>query len=69
MGIRILLVIDDTPAILDLLQSMLQGIGYEVMTTTDGRSALEQIKIIAYRQLQRQDQNDCQQRHRSAHPG
>jgi DNA-binding response OmpR family regulator len=40
-----ILVIDDTPAILDLLQSMLDGRGYEVMTTTDGRSALELIKI------------------------
>ena len=40
-----ILVIDDTPAILELLQTMLQGIGYEVMATTDGRSALEQIKI------------------------
>jgi two-component system, OmpR family, response regulator len=40
-----ILVIDDNLAILDLLQSLLQGIGYEVMTTTDGRSALELIKI------------------------
>ncbi len=39
-----ILVIDDTPAILELLQSILQGRGYEVMATTDGRSALEQIK-------------------------
>jgi len=40
-----ILVIDDTPAILDLVQSMLQRKGHEVITTTDGYSALEQIKI------------------------
>ena len=41
-----ILVIDDNPALLDLVQSMLQLKGYEVMTTTDGRSALEQIRIM-----------------------
>jgi CheY-like chemotaxis protein len=40
-----ILVIDDNLVILDLLQSMLQERGYEVMITTDGCSALELIKI------------------------
>jgi CheY-like chemotaxis protein len=39
------LVIDDAPNILDLVQAVLQQEGYEVITAIDGRSALEQIKI------------------------
>jgi len=38
-----ILVIDDAPDILDLLQNVLEREGYEVITATDGRSALEQI--------------------------
>ena len=41
-----ILVIDDAPDILDLVQNMLEQEGYEVIATTNGRSALEQIMTI-----------------------
>jgi len=40
-----ILVIDDIPAVLDVVQSVLERESYEVITATDGSSALEQIKI------------------------
>jgi CheY-like chemotaxis protein len=38
-----ILVIDDAPDIRDLLQTVLEQEGYEVITAPDGRSALKQI--------------------------
>ena len=40
-----ILVIDDIPAVLDVVQSVLERESYEVNTATDGSSALEQINI------------------------
>jgi CheY-like chemotaxis protein len=41
-----ILVIDDAPDILALVQAVLEQEGYEVFTAIDGRSALEQILIM-----------------------
>jgi len=39
-----LLVVDDEPPVLKILQTRLKASGYEVLTASDGRDALEKIK-------------------------
>jgi len=41
---RKLLVVDDEPAIIELIRAILEKAGYAVMTAQDGRSALELIR-------------------------
>ena len=41
---RKLLVVDDEPAIIELIRAILERAGYAVMTAQDGRSALEMIR-------------------------
>jgi CheY-like chemotaxis protein len=41
---RKLLVVDDEPAIVELIRAILERAGYAVMTAQDGRSALELIR-------------------------
>ncbi len=42
---RKILVVDDEEAIRDILQRMLEGIGYEVITAEDGRDALYKLSL------------------------
>jgi CheY-like chemotaxis protein len=44
---RRVLVVDDDPQLLDLLQSLLEGLGFEVLTAADGRAALAAVTASA----------------------
>ena len=44
-NIKKILVVDDEEPIRDVLQRMLKGIGYEVITATDGQDALQKLSL------------------------